>query len=218
VIFPLTIIIGGNYSIYTLWGIPAAVLTKLNALTKKAEDLLFLVQGTGKTPANFAKCRAAFDELRAYMRLIKDSWFKKHVLRPEDYPNLLIKPPDTVRTPIMAPTSMAKSEVVLTLARRLTVVNTIVKAAGVDHGFRIYRGVVADDPEAQTVLTGKHYYLAKPPVSPEELTESEFTRKRRYTFEFAYEDTGKTAFFCVRIENEKGEQGPWGTMFSAAIP
>jgi hypothetical protein len=156
------------------------------------------------------------------MRRVKNDYFKSYVLRPEDYPNLHLKPPDTIRTPVNTPTGVADSKVELTVARRLTVVNTFPAAPDLDdranYGFRAYMSVVADDPAARTALTGKHYYLAKPPASPEELHESDFTRKKRHVFDFAYEDTGKTAYFCVRVENSKGDKGPWGTMFSAVIP
>jgi hypothetical protein len=110
----------------------------------------------------------------------------------------------------------------LSVARRLTVVNTFPAAAETDdranYRFRVYMTVVTADPAAQSALTGRHYYIAKAPTSPEQLTESEFTRKKRHSFDFAYEDTGKTAYFCVRVENSKGDKGPWGTMFSAVIP
>jgi hypothetical protein len=36
--------------------------------------------------------------------------------------------------------------------------------------------------------------------------------------EFPPEDSGKTAYFSIRLENAKGGKGPWGTVFSAVIP
>jgi hypothetical protein len=68
--------------------------------------------------------------------------------------------------------------------------------------------VVTADPAAQSALTGRHYYIAKAPTSPEQLNESEFTRKKRHVFDFAYEDTGKTVYFRARIENQKGDKRP----------
>jgi hypothetical protein len=35
--------------------------------------------------------------------------------------------------------------------------------------------------------------------------------------EFAYDDSGKTVWFCIQIENG-GEKGNWGPMASALIP
>jgi hypothetical protein len=31
-------------------------------------------------------------------------------------------------------------------------------------------------------------------------------------------DSGKTAYFCIRYENAKGDTGDWGPVFSAVIP
>jgi hypothetical protein len=52
----------------------------------------------------------------------------------------------------------------------------------------------------------------------EDLPHSKFTRRKKERFDFPAEDSGKTAYFCVRYENAKGESGPWGPMFSAVIP
>jgi hypothetical protein len=35
--------------------------------------------------------------------------------------------------------------------------------------------------------------------------------------EFAFEDSGKTVYFAVQVENE-GKKGPWGPVVSALIP
>jgi hypothetical protein len=40
----------------------------------------------------------------------------------------------------------------------------------------------------------------------------------RERFDFDGGDSGKTAYFCIRLENAKGEAGPWGALFSAVIP
>jgi hypothetical protein len=35
--------------------------------------------------------------------------------------------------------------------------------------------------------------------------------------EFGFGDSGKTAYFCIQIEND-GKKGPWGPMVNALIP
>jgi hypothetical protein len=37
-------------------------------------------------------------------------------------------------------------------------------------------------------------------------------------FTFEPEDKGKTAYFCIRGENGKGDEGDWGDLSSAIIP
>ena len=54
--------------------------------------------------------------------------------------------------------------------------------------------------------------------SPDQLAADEFTRRKRHAIAFPAEDSGKTAWFALRVENGKGGKGPWGEMFSAIIP
>jgi hypothetical protein len=56
------------------------------------------------------------------------------------------------------------------------------------------------------------------PSAGEELPFSRFTKRRRERLDFDAADSGKTAYFCIRLENAKGEPGPWGALFSAVIP
>jgi hypothetical protein len=56
-----------------------------------------------------------------------------------------------------------------------------------------------------------------PPVRPEELTQSFFTRRKKDLVSFEYGDSGKTAHFAVQIENDR-KKGPWGPMVQAIIP
>ena len=73
-----------------------------------------------------------------------------------------------------------------------------------DYGYKIHYGTFADsDPQ---------------PASGEDLNKSKFTRRKKEVFEFAPADVKKTAYFCIRYENSKGETGPWGPMFSSVIP
>ena len=46
----------------------------------------------------------------------------------------------------------------------------------------------------------------------------ELTIRKRHAIAFPAEDSGKTAWFALRVENGKGGKGPWGEMFSAIIP
>ena len=56
-----------------------------------------------------------------------------------------------------------------------------------------------------------------PPANPQDLRDSFYTKRKKDLMEFPFEDSGKTAYFAVQIENE-GKKGPWGPMVSALIP
>ncbi|AEF85380.1 peptidase S45, penicillin amidase [Treponema primitia ZAS-2] len=65
--------------------------------------------------------------------------------------------------------------------------------------YRIWYNLIAPDKE--------------PPAGPEDLRESFFTRRKKDLMEFAFGDSGKTAYLCIQIESD-GKNGP---MVSALI-
>ena len=73
-----------------------------------------------------------------------------------------------------------------------------------NYGCKIYYDVFADsDPK---------------PDSGEKLTRHTFTRRKKEVIKFTPADVKKTAYFCIRYENSKGQAGPWGPMVAALIP
>ena len=66
-------------------------------------------------------------------------------------------------------------------------------------------------PQASAII------IASPPVTGDDLPHSVFTRKKKRVFNFEG-CSGMTVYFCLRYENEKGEAGPYGPIFSAVIP
>jgi hypothetical protein len=70
-------------------------------------------------------------------------------------------------------------------------------------GYRIWYSVIA---QGET-----------PPVNPGALNESFYTKRRKDVVEFDYDDSGKTAYLAVQVENG-GKKGTWGPLSSALIP
>jgi hypothetical protein len=87
-----------------------------------------------------------------------------------------------------------------------------------DYGFRVYWGIMPQGGASVEAATGPKRELMKAPAGGEELPFSRFTRRKREVFDFAESDRGKTVSFCIRLENAKGQAGPWGTVFSTIIP
>ncbi|MDR1863343.1 MAG: hypothetical protein LBQ67_05415 [Treponema sp.] len=56
-----------------------------------------------------------------------------------------------------------------------------------------------------------------PPAKPKDLHESYYTKRKKDLIEFEYEDSGKTAWFAVQVEND-GRKGPWGPLVEELIP
>jgi hypothetical protein len=62
------------------------------------------------------------------------------------------------------------------------------------------------------------HYLMKEPFSGDELLHYRFTRRKKEPVGFDAGESGMTAYFCARYENQKGEFGQWGPVVSAVIP
>jgi hypothetical protein len=65
---------------------------------------------------------------------------------------------------------------------------------------------------------GTKHYLMKEPLSGDELLHCRFTRRKKELVDFDAGESGMTAYFCARYENQKGERGVWGPVMSAIIP
>jgi hypothetical protein len=50
------------------------------------------------------------------------------------------------------------------------------------------------------------------------LTQHRFTRRKKELVDFDASESGMTAYFCARYENQKGQHGVWGAVVSAIIP
>jgi hypothetical protein len=70
-------------------------------------------------------------------------------------------------------------------------------------GFRIWYSLIA---QGET-----------PPTKPDDLRKSFYTKRKKDVIPFDFDDSGKTAYFAVQIENE-GKKGPWGPLVNALIP
>jgi hypothetical protein len=81
-------------------------------------------------------------------------------------------------------------------------------------GVRIFWGILGSPTETDK------FRLSAPPLRGEDLPHSTFVHGKRFLFDFAG-DSGKTVYFSLRYENEKGGkegEGPFGPIFSAIIP
>jgi hypothetical protein len=189
------------------WGIPAAVLTGLDGPIQAADAALATAQNeTTRTPVATARCKEAFDTLSAAMRDMKRRYFLTPPLQDSDYIALGLKPHDSTPTAGGTPTAQVTIETYLVGRHELGV--RIVYAAGnaddpANKGYRIWYSVIAPGET--------------PPARPEDLHKSFYTMRKKDLIQFDYDDSGKTVYFAVQIENG-GKQGPWGPMVSALIP
>jgi hypothetical protein len=60
--------------------------------------------------------------------------------------------------------------------------------------------------------------LDTPPTSTSDLIHSEFSTRSPHTFIFDENQRGKTVWFRLRWENNRGQKGPWSELSSAIVP
>jgi hypothetical protein len=124
-------------------------------------------------------------------------------------------------TPVPKPQATPEADIAypgkhrLELARIRSVVGTMSEEEEkAEFGVRIFWGVLGE-PTA----TDK-FRLSAPPVTGNDLPHSTFTHRKHFRFDFDG-DSGKTVYFCLRYENEKGGnegEGPFGPILNAIIP
>jgi hypothetical protein len=190
----------------TIWGIPVGEQAALKVLSDSAELALQTAQSSSRSPITTAECKADFDALTGKMRFLHSHYFLQPPLTDADLISLDLKPHDTTPTHTGNPTAEAMVETYLAGRHQLGV--KIIYTSGspddpANKGYRIWYNVVAPGET--------------PPANPKELRESFFTRRKKDLIEFEFDDSGKTAYFCIQIEND-GKKGPWGPMVPALIP
>ena len=183
------------------------VLAELDAHIQAAESALSTAQNeTTRAPVATAQCKADFEALTDKARDIKRRYFLEPPLDDPALISLGLKPRDSTPTHSGTPTAQATIETYLIGRHELGVKIVYVTGSATESsnkGYRIWYSVVA---QGET-----------PPANPDDLRKSFFTKRKKDVIEFAFDTSGKTAYFAVQIENE-GKKGPWGPLVSALIP
>lgn len=203
------------------WGVPAAEIAELLALTNAAEAVLQEAKSGGRNSVITIQCRTAFDLLRGRMRYIKDRYYKRPPLEDADFPALLLR----LRDDIPSASGRPGGQLSITISYEgphLLVLHCAALTGGGNYGgnwgYAIYEGIMPPGGATLEEAAGFRHYLMKPPLSGDELLYWRFTRRRKEVREYAAEESSKTAYFCARYENQRGEHGAWGPVASAVIP
>jgi hypothetical protein len=189
------------------WGIPAAATQNL---TEKAAALqtLLATPPDDRTPTINARIKEAAKALADTMRDVKKRYFFVPPLTDPDLISLGLKPRDTNPTPIAKPTVRPTADVKIKGAGAFDI--SISPERDISHDEKSYYGC--------KIVFELFEQGATPPTNEKQLTEGRFVRKKKESFVFQPQDSGKKAYFALRYENSKGEAGPWCPIFSVLIP
>ena len=211
------------YNNKTAWNIPDADVQQLGSLITAAETALNTAEHeTTRTPVATEKCREAFTALTEKMRFIKNHYLLVPPLENSDIVSLGLRIKDTNPSPVPPPSGFAEADVSYPGVQTLELHCRPVAGQPPldprsDYGYRVYYGVLPHGGATVEAATGPKRELMKAPLTGEDLPHSQWMRRRKERFYFTG-DSGKTAWFCIRYENSKGDKGPWGPLFSAVIP
>lgn len=201
------------------WGIPQNVTDEFGTVLGAADQVLQVAVSSDRTPAITAECQRVFGELVAKMRFIKDRYFKKPPLKDEDFTSLLLDIPNQSRTPRGPPKAQMTAEIgrsgtaMLILRYRYAEGTEALANPHTDLGHQVRWGVLPPIPGGEGVRN-----LSRVPKEPEELPMVLSTARKKDIIYFDAADSGKTAYFCIRIENGSGQYGPWCPIFHAVVP
>ncbi|MDR1324774.1 MAG: methyl-accepting chemotaxis protein [Treponema sp.] len=202
------------------WGVPATEGAELAELTAEADIVLTEAQNSRRTPAMTEKCKMAFDALAEKMHSIKSQYFLSPTLTDLDFAALKLQPTDSNYSPVSAPSSRAEADVSCAGSHQLELRPRPTTGSPPDphrndYGYRIYYGVL---PQKGASVEVKKRELVQALASGNNLPFSKSTYRQQDMFDFAQEDSGKLAYFCVRYENSKRDSGPWDSLSSTLIP
>jgi hypothetical protein len=189
------------------WGMSEEFIANFRKTVAKADDEMFRPK-KDRTVGTNVLLKEAFAKLTERMRDIKRRWFLVPPLTHADLAVLGLRPHDDNPTPIGKPVGKFEAKISYTSSGALQV-NIIPDGDSASHpksnsGYRIYYGVYAHGDT--------------PPATGKDLRNIKFSHHKRLTFTFEPEDKAKTAYFCIRGENGKGDEGEWGDLSSAIIP
>jgi hypothetical protein len=207
------------------WGISSAQLDTFDNLISAAAAALAKTQDKSAcTHVDIVICQQASKALVAMMRFLKNNFFNCPPRTPEELAMLGLTPnnlPSPVPTPENQATGKTRPLGDHLVEFTLEIIGDMVQdTAASDYGFRVYAAV--EDPNAAPGTMGKYGpYLITEPLVGNEFSFSFFTKRKREVFDYIATDRGKKAWFCCRLEREKGGQegkGPWGPLVSTIIP
>ena len=207
-----------------VWGIPPEHTTQLANDAQAAETILDKVKSGERTAADVVQCNMIFKDMETEARFVKKHYLLLPPLTLADFPALLLPLPDETHTPVGPPTGQPFLNVTYPGGPHVLIVH-LAPLAGTeppgsrgDYGYALYRGIMPQGGATLEQAAGIKHYLMKEPLSGGEMLHYRFTRRKKEAVDFDASESGMTAYFCARYENQKGQYGVWGPVVQAIIP
>jgi hypothetical protein len=207
------------------WNIPSDRFLEYGTAFGNAQTALAKVDNTAeRSHVDTVRCNETFDTLKGIMRFFRGHYYLMPPLTKIDWAELGFRERDDHPTPIPAPTDVPLVSSVYPGGPHLIMVilsvlpGTLAISDRGDYGFALYVGVMPQGGATLEQAASVRHYLMAPPQDGEGLAHHAFTRRGKELVVFPAAESGMTAYFCARYENQKGQKGSWGPVASAIIP
>jgi hypothetical protein len=206
------------------WGIPPAHITQLVNDAQAAETILDKVKGGERTAADVVQCNMIFKDMETEACFTKKHYLLIPPLTRADFATLLLLLPDETHTPVPPPTGQPARIITYSGGPHVLMVHlgplpgTEPPDSRGDYGYALYLGIMPQGGATLEQAASIKHYLMKEPLSGDEMLHYRFTRRKKELVDFDASESGMTAYFCARYENQKGQHGTWGAVASAIIP
>ncbi|GHU46870.1 hypothetical protein FACS1894200_01340 [Spirochaetia bacterium] len=212
------------------WQIPGSLVEELIALVAVATLTLEAVESKAtRSEDDTARCDAAFKDMVVTMSYLKDRYFRTPPLTEVDFISLQLRKPVSTKTKRNQPQAMLLGEIIRSVTARLKVVlhytsgSEALQDPHSDIFYQWRRSLYNPLNPTTVTATGEIDFI---PTDPLHLPLSYTTGSRTEVFNYAQGDSGKIAYFDVRLSNgTKGKSsedesmyGPWCPIFSAVVP
>jgi hypothetical protein len=185
----------------TAWGVPSMAVGELEDFVDQAEAL-----SQNATAAIRNRRDRIVAEMVAEMRDLRNRHFFIPPMNEENFLQLGLPLPDTIRTPHVNVTEEVDFVLEIQGIRQVHVrfwvkgKSSMAKPSG-------YDGAVVDWGIRDTT-----------PAEPEDLTSHTMASRTPHTIQFTEEERGKTVYIALRWQNERGITGPWSDIKSTIVP
>jgi hypothetical protein len=199
-------------------------MTELAGDAQAAETILDKVKSGERTPAGVVQCNMIFQDMETEARFIKKHYLLVPPLTLADFATLLLSLPDEIHTPVSPPTGQPSLTITYPGGPHVLMVHlgplpgTEPPDSRGDYGYALYLGIMPQGGATLEQAAGIKHYLMKEPLSGDEMLHYRFTRRKKELVGFDASESGMTAYFCARYENQKGQVGKWGPVVGAIIP
>jgi hypothetical protein len=203
----------------TDWKLDQIEVLELGNKWSAANEIFVKANPAERTAAITAECQRLFADLTSHMRYLKDRYLKSPPLQDEDFVTLLLKIPDSTKSPRGEPKAQRTAVIgrsgtaMLILMYKYAEGTESLANPHTDIKTQIRWGILPPPGIAPTGIE-----LTKVPTIAEELPNVLESGRKKDIYTFQQTDSGKTAYFAIRISNDKGGYGPWCPIFHAIIP